>query len=43
MLTNAWVQLHLWRLSRKKTDTKKKALSGLVPYGTIQMPLYNEK
>ncbi|HEV7334310.1 MAG TPA: glycosyltransferase family 2 protein [Flavisolibacter sp.] len=43
LLANAVIQLHLWRLSRKKQDKKRKEISGSFPFVSIQVPVYNEK
>jgi cellulose synthase/poly-beta-1,6-N-acetylglucosamine synthase-like glycosyltransferase len=43
LLANAIVQLHLWRLSKKKTLPDHRANNGPLPFVSVQVPVYNEK
>jgi cellulose synthase/poly-beta-1,6-N-acetylglucosamine synthase-like glycosyltransferase len=43
LLLNAFVQLHLLYLSRKKAAPRQSQLPAVLPFVTIQVPLYNEK
>ena len=43
LLLNGILQLHLWRLAKKTGQKQPDDLSGLLPFVSIQAPVYNEK